>query len=103
MKKSLLDKWCAQPWLYTTYFCGIVMMNVLIICWNDWNVPQRLMGLLTVFLPLHVFEELTYPNGFHYMMNKPIQKSDERGLAFLRSLRGFIAVKYIFFKNTDVF
>lgn len=76
MKRSLLDKWCGQPWLHATYFLGIVMLNVLIIQWPNWSVPQRLMGLLTVILPLHVFEELTWPNGFHFMMNKLIQKSD---------------------------
>lgn len=76
MKKSLLNRWCGQPWLHATYFLGIIMANILIINWNVWSVPQRLMGLLTVFLPLHVFEELTWPNGFHFMMNKLIQKSD---------------------------
>ena len=76
MKKSLLNRWCGQPWLHATYFLGIVMLNVLIIYWGVWSVPQKLMGLLTVFLPLHVFEELTWPNGFHFMMNKLMQKSD---------------------------
>ncbi len=76
MKKSLLNWWCGQPWLHATYFLGIVMLNVLIINWNVWSVPQKLMGLLTVLLPLHVFEELTWPNGFQFMMNKLIQKSN---------------------------
>ena len=76
MKKSLLNWWCGQPWLHATYLLGVVMLNVLIIYWGVWSVPQRLMGLLTVFLPLHVFEELTWPNGFHFMMNKLMQKSD---------------------------
>ncbi len=76
MAKSLLDRWCGQPWLYATYFLGIVMLIVLIMNWSTWAVPQKLMGLLAVFLPLHVFEELTWPNGFHFMMNKLIQKSD---------------------------
>ena len=76
MTESLLDRWCGQTWLHATYFLGIVMVNVLIINWGVWDVPQKLMGLLAVFLPLHVFEELTWPNGFHFMMNKIIQKSD---------------------------
>lgn len=76
MRKSLLNRWCGQPWLHATYFLGIVMLNVLLIKWSNWSVPQRLMGILTVLLPIHVFEELTWPNGFHYMMNKLIQKSD---------------------------
>ena len=76
MKKSLLNWWCGQPWLHATYFLGIVMLNVFIINWGVWDVPQKLMCLLTIFLPLHVFEELTWPNGFQFMMNKLMQKSD---------------------------
>lgn len=76
MKKSLLQKWCGEPWLHATYLCGIVMMNILILQWNVWTTPQRLMALLTVFLPLHIIEELVWPNGFHFMMNKILQKSD---------------------------
>ena len=76
MKKTLLNKWCEQPWLHATYLLGIIMLNVLIIKWEVWSIPQRLMALLTIFLPLHVFEELAWPNGFHFMMNKIIQKSD---------------------------
>ncbi len=76
MKKSVLNWWCGQPWLHATYFLGIVMLNVFIINWGVWDVPQKLMCLLTIFLPLHVFEELTWPNGFHYMMNNLMQKSE---------------------------
>ncbi|MBQ9708482.1 MAG: HXXEE domain-containing protein [Firmicutes bacterium] len=75
MKKTMLDRWCGEPWLHATYFLGIIMLNILLIFWSSWSVPQRLMGLLTVFLPLHIFEELTWPNGFQYMMNKIVQKS----------------------------
>lgn len=76
MKQSLLEKWCGQAWLHATYLLGIIMLNVLILKWQDWETPQRIMCLLAVFLPAHVFEELTWPNGFYYMMNKLIQKSD---------------------------
>lgn len=76
MKKSLLNWWCGQPWLHATYLLGVVMLNVLIVNWATWDIPQKLMCLLTIFLPLHVFEELTWPNGFHFMMNKLMQKSD---------------------------
>ncbi len=76
MSNSLLDKWCGNPWIYATYLLGIIMLIVLIINWGVWDVPQKLMALLAVFLPLHVFEELVWPNGFHFMMNKLIQKSD---------------------------
>ena len=77
MEKTLLDRWCGKPWLYATYSLGILMLIVLIIKWSSWSVPERLICLLAVVLPLHVFEELTWPNGFQFMMNKLIQKSDD--------------------------
>ena len=75
-KWTLLDWWCGKPWLYATYALGAVMLVVLVLNWSSWGVPQRLMGILCVLLPLHVFEELEWPNGFQFMMNKVIQKSD---------------------------
>lgn len=75
-KGTLLDWWCGRPWLYATYALGAVMLVVLAVNWGSWGVPQRLMGLLCVLLPLHVLEELEWPNGFQFMMNKVIQKSD---------------------------
>ena len=42
MKKSLLNRWCEQPWLHATYFLGIVMLNVFILNWEIWDVPQKL-------------------------------------------------------------
>ena len=75
-KRTLLDWWCGKPWLYATYALGAVMLVVLVLNWSSWGVPQRLMGILCVLLPLHVFEELEWPNGFQFMMNKVIQKSD---------------------------
>ncbi len=75
-KRTLLDWWCGQPWLYATYALGVVMLVVLVLNWGSWGVPQRLIGALCVLLPLHVFEELQWPNGFQFMMNKVIQKSD---------------------------
>ena len=41
MKRSLLDKWCGQPWLHATCFLGILMFNVMLINWNVWDVPQK--------------------------------------------------------------
>lgn len=75
-KQSFLSWFCGSPWLITTYALGGIMLVILLFNWNAWPVPQRIMGLLCVFLPLHVFEELTWPNGFYYMMNKLFQKSD---------------------------
>ncbi len=75
-KKTLLDWWCGQPWLYATYALGVVTLVVAVLNWGSWSVPERLIGALCVLLPLHVFEELQWPNGFQFMMNKVIQRSD---------------------------
>ncbi|MBO7675388.1 MAG: HXXEE domain-containing protein [Atopobiaceae bacterium] len=75
-KRTLLDWWCGKPWLYATYVLGAVMLVVLVLNRSSWSVPQKLIGILCVLLPLHVFEELEWPNGFQFMMNKVIQKSD---------------------------
>lgn len=73
--KSILVKWCGKPWLITTYLIGIVIAVVAIFQWNAWEMSRKLLALLAILLPLHVFEENTFPDGFHYMMNL-MQKSD---------------------------
>lgn len=75
-KRSFLTWWCGTPWLITTYVLGFIMLVILVLNWGVWSVPQKIMALLAVFLPLHVFEELTWPDGFYFMMNKIFQKSD---------------------------
>lgn len=45
------------------------MLNVLIINWPVWDVPQKLMCLLSILIPLHIFEENTYPGGFFFGNN----------------------------------
>lgn len=75
-EETLLSKWCDRIWLQILYIIGVAMCVVLFIYWNEWEIPQRVMGLLTVFIPLHVFEENTFPGGF-YFMNNLGQHSDE--------------------------
>ena len=69
MKENLLQKWCDQAWLHCIYLIGIIMGNILLIKWPVWEVPQRLICLLAIMVPLHVFEENTAPGGFFYMNN----------------------------------
>lgn len=76
-RKTLLDWWCGQPWLHATYLLGAIMLCAGIVTWSDWSVQERIMGALCILLPLHVFEELAWPAGFPFMMNKLIQKSDQ--------------------------
>lgn len=69
MKKNLLDKWCDQAWLHCIYLLAVIMGCILVVGWRSWNVPAKLMCLLTIMTPLHVFEENTFPGGFFYMNN----------------------------------
>ena len=69
MEENFLDKWCDKIWLIVLYAVGIVMFVVTVVKWNNWSAPERLMAILTVLLPIHVFEENTFPGGFPYMNN----------------------------------
>lgn len=68
--KDILDKWCGSIWLYCLYGIGIIMLINMLIRWSGWETPQKVMGIMCVLLPLHVFEENTWPGGFPYMNNR---------------------------------
>ncbi len=69
MEKSMLQKWCDQTWLYAVYFLGVVMGCVLIWNWGDWEMPQKLACMLAIAVPMHIFEENSFPAGFYFMNN----------------------------------
>lgn len=69
MKEPILSRWCDQAWLVCEYLLGAFMLSGLILNWNRLSGAGRLMGLLAVLLPFHVFEENTYPGGFFYVNN----------------------------------
>lgn len=74
-KESLLSRWCNQAWLQCVYILGIMMGNILLWNWSSWDTAQKLMCALAILLPIHIFEENTFPGGFFYMNNLG-QKSD---------------------------
>lgn len=63
------QKWCDHMWLYFNYFLGVVMSVALIVNWEVWDVPQKLVCLLAIVVPAHNFEEYMYPGGFFFMNN----------------------------------
>ena len=67
--ESFLSRFCDQPWLYFVYALGLVMLYLVIYFWNVWELPQLLMGIYTVVLALHIFEEDQFPSGFPFMNN----------------------------------
>jgi len=66
---KILSKWCDKAWLYVVYVLAISMSIALIMNWSMWDIPQKLIGLLTISIPMHIFEENTYPGGFFFMNN----------------------------------
>ena len=88
--KTMLRKWCVMPWLITTYIIGLLMIIWTAVGWSDWEMPKRLLGLLAILLPLHVFEENTFPDGFHYMMNL-IQRSDRPNVGPMNRLSDMVS------------
>ncbi len=69
MKKSAFQKWCDGTWLYLVYLLGIFMACALIWKWSDWQQSQRLICMLAIVVPIHIFEENSIPAGFYYMNN----------------------------------
>lgn len=69
MKSSLFSKWCDQAWLYLVYLMAVAMACLLLWNWNSWEAAQKLVCLLAVAVPMHIFEENTYPAGFYFMNN----------------------------------
>ncbi len=66
---NMLKKWCDRTWLYAVYFLGIVMGCVLIWNWSLWEQSQKLVCILAILVPMHVFEENSFPGGFYFMNN----------------------------------
>ncbi|MCD8019214.1 MAG: HXXEE domain-containing protein [Clostridiales bacterium] len=67
--KKIFSKWCDQIWLYIVYFLGVVMACMLV--WNvdTWEMSRKLVCLLAIVVPMHIFEENSFPAGFYYMNN----------------------------------
>ena len=57
---------------------GFVMLLVLLLNWSNWAISQKLICLLSVVIPMHIFEENTYPGGFFYMNNLSFGSKEPR-------------------------
>lgn len=66
---DILKKWCDRTWLYAVYFLGIVMGCALIWNWASWEQSRKLVCILAIFVPMHIFEENSFPAGFYFMNN----------------------------------
>lgn len=66
---NILKKWCDRTWLYVVYFLGIVMGCALIWNWSSWELSQKPICILAIFVPMHIFEENSFPGGFYFMNN----------------------------------
>ncbi len=66
---ELFKKWCDRTWLYVVYLLGVIMAGALIWNWGSWEMPQKLICILAIAVPAHVFEENSFPAGFYFMNN----------------------------------
>ena len=82
------QKWCGKYWLYAVYGLGLGMLAAYFML-PDMTTARKLPFLLAILLPLHVFEENTWPAGFHYMMNL-MQKSDRPDAGPMNTLTDMI-------------
>ncbi len=64
-----LKKWCNRTWLYAAYLLGLFMAGVLIWNWGTWEMSQKLICILAILIPAHIFEEDSMPGGFYFMNN----------------------------------
>lgn len=69
MLVRLLSKWCDKAWLMVVYALGASSLAVLVASWGDLSTPERIAWVLAAGIPMHVFEENTFPGGFFYMNN----------------------------------
>ncbi len=75
-KKTLFQRWCDQTWLYAVYFLGVSMACVLIWYWDDWEMSQKLVCMLAIAVPAHIFEENSFPAGFYFMNNTTFRSKE---------------------------
>ena len=83
------QKWCGRYWLWAIYAMGLAMLAAFFII-LDMTMERKLAFMLAILLPLHVFEENTWPRGFHYMMNL-VQKSDRPDAGPMNTLTDMIS------------
>lgn len=89
-RQTVLQRWCGKPWLMTLYVIGVLVLILAVFRWGQWETPRRILGLLAVLLPLHVFEENTFPDGFHYILNL-VQRSERPNAGPMNRLSDMIS------------
>lgn len=64
-----LDIFSEKYWLHLVYLMGIVLFFSFLLNRSSWTEAQQLMCLFAIAIPLHIFEENTWPGGFFFMNN----------------------------------
>lgn len=78
MKSTLFQKFCDHGWLTLNYLLGAIMLNLLVWNWSVWDAPQKIICMLAILLPIHNFEEYTFPGGFFFMNNIAMFSKDPK-------------------------
>lgn len=76
MKKDRLRIFCDEIWLEIDYAIALLSLVGLVYYWPHLTTPTRVVWLLTLALPAHVFEENSWPGGFFYMNNRSFGSKD---------------------------
>jgi hypothetical protein len=83
------QKWCGRYWLWAVYGMGLSMLAAFIV-FPNMTAERRLPFILAILLPLHVFEENTWPSGFHYMINL-VQRSERPDAGPMNTLTDMVS------------
>ncbi len=108
MYKNAFSRWCDQQWLYVVYLIGIIMECIMLWNWDVWSLTQKLACMLAIAVPLHIFEENTFPAGFYYMNNigfgsdAPMVYPQNRCTNMITNLGAEIVVALVAFNVTKI-
>lgn len=61
--------WTKSLWLYTMLILGSGVLYALVSNWDTWPQPQKLVAMIYIILPFHVWEEWRFPGGFGFQYN----------------------------------
>ena len=75
-KQDFWSWWCYRSWImFSLCITGLATMAILI-WWNEWSTPVKVLAAIGALIPIHVVEEWVFPGGFFYQYNTFAFRSD---------------------------
>ncbi len=76
-KQDFCSWWCHRAWIkFSLCITGVVSVAILMY-WNEWSTPIKVLAAIGALVPIHVVEEWVFPGGFHYQYNVFAFRSDQ--------------------------